>query len=654
MQIRWRASIVWLALCASLAWTQAPLWTSGLLPEDRLDPSGGSLLHMGWLELGAGPLAQLASLRCAGVALVFALALACASIARRILRPFASEEVAQAAGDATTIYIAVHPFIVAAAARPAGHDLLFAMTLAALALGQLLLARQARTRARLAFAAACVVVAAAISPAARAVPLLAGLLEYGAGPRPRTGTRRWSATALVVFAAVLAVFLGEQAGRALFARETALEPADATLLAWIAAAGQALFPVVAGKSAIHAVLAALVWLVALEPLLRAARSAPRLWGRLALAAMIAVVATLPFMAGPPRPGVLDGAEVLAPAAAAAAMALSIATTAIGGARRFVLPLVGGFCLAFAARDAAQDMAAAARAADALEQRLAEEARGVSELLCLAPARDAHGFALWKHDFAERARGVPARVRLVDERCLPWLEQGALAQELARDGARIVSFDGAARVLAAPPARGEALVWRGEGRSPLVDLDPRTLRSVRVLPMPGTSPTEEPWMGWRAAEDGGAAGRIAGAWGLVDGELVALFDLRRDEAWTGAGVVRRVWFEMPLAKIKSAELRAESPWRIEAPRIDGDDWVLERLDLSWQPLSGAPRLVLRVLGEGSLAWMERDMTPVAGAWRAPGFEAEARRRLSAGEAAWWWIERMVGGRVVAEGSGRLTR
>jgi hypothetical protein len=123
---------------------------------------------------------------------------------------------------------------------------------------------------------------------------------------------------------------------------------------------------------------------------------------------------------------------------------------------------------------------------------------------------------------------------------------------------------------------------------------------------------------------------------------------------GAGVVRRVWFEMPLAKIKSAELRAESPWRIEPPRIDGDDWVLERLDQSWQPLSGAPRLVLRVLGEGSLAWMERDMTPVAGAWRAPGFEAEARRRFLAGEAAWWWIERMVGGRVVAEGSGRLTR
>lgn len=654
MQVRWRASLVWLAICASLALTQSPLWTSGLLPGDRLDPSGGSVLHSAWLELGAGPAAHLVFLRCVGLLLVWVLALACASVARRILRPFASEEVAQAAGDATTIYIAAHPFVVSAAARPGGHDLLFAMTLAALALGQLLLARQARTRGRLAFAAACVIVAAAISPAARAVPLLAGLLEYGAGPRPRTGARRWSATLLVVGASILAVLVGEQLGAALVAPASHDTKADATMLAWFAAAGQALFPVLAGKSAAHAVLAALVWLVALEPLLRAARSAPRLWGRLALAALIAVVATLPFKDGPPRPGALDGVEALAPAAAAAALALSIATTAIGGLRRTLLPLIGGACLGLLARAATSDMAAAARAADDLERRLAQEARGVAELLCVPPRRETHGFALWQDDFAERARGLSARVRSIDERCLPWLERGALAQELAREGARVVRLDGTGRALVPPPARGEALVWRGEGRSPLVDLDPRSLHSVRVLPLPGTSPTEEPWMGWRAAEDGGSAGRVAGVWGLVEGELVALFDLRRDEAWNRAGVVRRVWFEMPLASIKSAELRAESPWRIDAPRVEGDDWVLDHVDQSWRPLSGAPRLVVRVLGEQGLAWIERDLASSDGAWRASGLEAEVRRRLAPGEAAWWWIERMVGERVVAEGSGRLER
>ncbi|MEY2745391.1 MAG: hypothetical protein RL112_433, partial [Planctomycetota bacterium] len=540
MQVRWRASLVWLALFASLALTQSPLLTSGLLPGDRLDPSGGSLLHMGWLELGIGPALHLVLVRLAGVVLVLALALACASVARRILRPFASEEVAQSAGDAATIYIAVHPFVVAAAARPAGHDLLFSMTLCALALGQLLLARQARTRGRLAFAAACVVVAAAISPAARAAPLLAGLLEYGAGPRPRTLARRWSATALVVAAALLAVYVGEKAASVLVPARGAREVVDADVVAWFAAAGQALFPVLAGASAAKAVLAALVWLAALEPLLRAARSAPRLWGRLALAALVAVVATLPFNQGPPRPGALDGVEVLAPAAAAAALALSIATTAIGGLRRTLLPLVGGACLGLLARDASTQMAHAARAADALERRLAEEARGASELLCFAPPREAHGFALWRDDFAERARGLSARVRLVDERCLPWLERSPLAAELARDGARVVRLDGEGRALLPAPPRGEPLVWRGEGRSPLVDVDPRTLRSVRVLPLPGTSPTEEPWMGWRSAEDGGAAGRVAGAFGLVEGELVALFDLRRDAAWNRAGVVRRVW------------------------------------------------------------------------------------------------------------------
>ncbi|MEY2745722.1 MAG: hypothetical protein RL112_764, partial [Planctomycetota bacterium] len=121
-----------------------------------------------------------------------------------------------------------------------------------------------------------------------------------------------------------------------------------------------------------------------------------------------------------------------------------------------------------------------------------------------------------------------------------------------------------------------------------------------------------------------------------------------------GVVRRGWFEMPLAGIKSAELRADAPWRIEPPRVEGDDWVLDQLDQSWQPLAGAPRVVARVLGEQGLAWFERELAPVGGAWRALGLEAEARRRLADGEAAWWWIERMVGDRVVAEGSGRLSR
>jgi hypothetical protein len=351
---------------------------------------------------------------------------------------------------------------------------------------------------------------------------------------------------------------------------------------------------------------------------------------------------------------LDGVDALAPAAVAAAMSLAIATTAIGGLRRTLLPLVGAACLGWLARDAALQMAAAARATDALEARLRDEARGVSELLCIAPPRAAHGFALWSGDLSERARDLPARVRLVDESSLPWLERSALAGELARAGARIVRFAGEGRALAPPARRGEPLVWRGEGRSPLVDIDPRSLRSVRVLPLPGTSPTEEPWMGWRSAEDGGTAGRVAGAWGLVDGELVALFDLRLDEGWNRAGVVRRVWFEMPLAGIKSAEVRAEAPWRIGAPRVEGEDWVLDEVDEAWRPLAGAPRVVVRVLGEQGLAWIEREARVEDGRHVAKGCEAEVRRRLAPGEAAWWWIERMVGARVVAEGSGRLPR
>ncbi len=665
----WRSLVFLLCVGATIAWTQGPLWGEALVPVDRLwgedrEPHHAALRVYEALGL-AGTDAQLEAVRAMGMLLVLVLALAAASVARRVLRPYTTESVAQAAGEASAVYVAAHPFVVAAAARPKAHADLLACALVALSLAILLRARQLRRPVHLTQAAVYAVVAAALSPVARVLPLLYGLLEYGAGPRPRPLWSRVRAAGTAFASAALLVVLGEFAAHALSQSLGWSEQrlwSGGSLLRWIETLGFVLFPAHSSAGVAGAVAAALVWLVALEPLLRAARSAPRLWGKLALAAFLTVIVALPWAVGPHAAGRVDGSEHLLAAGAATAVALAIAATAISGLRRTLLPLCGAVALATLARGATLDMVAAARAADQLGRNLAAQGAGVAELLVLEPPREAAGFALWRHSVAERVPPGAARTRIVEERALPWLCAGERGALLRKQGLAI-SRTGE-ESLRLPWAEGLAagVVWRSDGRSPLVDLDPWLAQRVRVLPLPGVSLDEAPVMGWRGVDEGGATGRLSGVWGLVDGAPVALFDMALRPDWTSARTVRRVWFEAPLTSLKSAEVQAAPFYTCSDPRVEGDDWVIDAVEESWQPSpSAAPHspetVLVRLLSQESLVWFEREAlrdAAGAGLWRVRGLQRDMERAVPAGEAYDWWIERIVGATVVAGSSGTARR
>jgi hypothetical protein len=170
------------------------------------------------------------------------------------------------------------------------------------------------------------------------------------------------------------------------------------------------------------------------------------------------------------------------------------------------------------------------------------------------------------------------------------------------------------------------------------------------------------MGWRGVDEGGATGRLSGVWGLVDGAPVALFDMALRPDWTSARTVRRVWFEAPLTSLKSAEVQAAPFYTCSDPRVEGDDWVIDAVEESWQPSpSAAPHspetVLVRLLSQESLVWFEREaLRDAAGArpWRVRGLQRELERAVPAGEAYDWWIERIVGATVVAGSSGTARR
>lgn len=674
MAPRWRQLLFAASMCAVLVWTQAPLWGVALVPGDRhweAETGPQALALQAYASLGvSGDDATLPAVRIAGCLLVALLALVAASVARRVLRPFTVESVAQAAGEASALYVAAHPLVVAAAARPKAHADLLGCALLALSLALLLRARQSRVPLQLPLAAAYGFCAALLSPTARVLPLLYALAEYGAGPRPRKLSARLRSALLAFVAAVALVVCGELLGRWLSGgdplRFVVQQGAEGGALRWLETLGFVYFPAHQGTGVWGGVAAAVVWLLAIEPLLRAARSAPRLWGKLLLAAFAAAIVALPWSSGAQPAGRLDGAETLAAAGASIAVALAIATTAISGLRRTLLPVVGVLCLGWLARAAAADMADAARAADALEARLEAESRGVLELLVVDPPREHAGFPLWRDSIAERGpvkqtgqdkqTGQPpaARIRAVDGRDLGRVLRSPGFAAARRDGAAVLRPEGSARRVPFAAGASDSAVWRGEGRSPLLELDPLAAVHVRVLTLPGTAAEDAPSMGWRGVDDQPSNLRASGLWGLVDGAPVAIFDMSAVAGWSEARILRRAWFEAPLTTLKSAEIQPRPPYSAAPPLVDGDDWRVESVDESWQPSRGAAECRAVALTRDGLALVERPLLRDGDGWRARGMESELRRRLRRGEEFDWWIERFVDGTVAGGCSGSASR
>ncbi|HEV8114398.1 MAG TPA: hypothetical protein VGR31_16620 [Planctomycetota bacterium] len=591
---------------------------------------------------------------------------ACARLAlRRALSPWAGMDGARAAAGACAVLVVCHPLCAAAVASIGARGDLLAAGFSAAAAALFLRGRQDRRPAETVAAGACAVLAGHASAVAWLLPPLLFVLELFSARRnrPLHVRLRTSGTTLVVFGgcvgleALTARALGApvlltRALRAL--SDTVASQGLAHEARTIAGAlGEVVLPV--GGSWSRApflfVLASALLLLALQPALVAARSAPRLWGWLAATGSLGIVLALALGA--------SAAATLAtfPAALVACAGFAVASTALSGARRVVIPAALAATFVFLARTASASFADASAALAGFSSSLcaarAAHGGGASYLVVDPPASSAARLPLLLDPSLCSAaeRGDTATVRGVGRDALLALAREPEFVEMRRDGVVLVE-SGNASALPAPQASGGTYAWRGDLRSPLIDVDPLERRALRAAALPTAPTAEAPRMGWRAGESGTYG--ATGVWIHGPDGPVALFDLSRSREWAFGPSVRRVWLEPEVGRIASAELLVDVPPIPGAidPEFGDASWTFAVDGASLpRPIHGDLRLVLALLDLDTLRYVEEAEREPAGRPRAGrvAFAAPARTGRAARLA--WSLEARCGEACIARSSGR---
>ncbi len=485
--------------------------------------------------------------------------------ARRILQPWSGGELARAAGWATSLFLAVHPLSTAAIADASARGNLIALALGACATWSYLYARQERDSRGLFVAGACTILAAFAGDFAFSLPAWLAGAEFLSAHRQRKSSTRARSAAGTLVAALVAVSLPVLVRAAAYG-SVHVPSAIASVVPDSASGlergvfhaferlGTLLLPVNAHTiGAWGFALAGVLALAVLQPILIAARSAPRLWGRiLGLWAVALLIAEALGPSARVHPGDLRDAAALLGAVAVVSVGLGLGSVAVSGPRRVVLPLVMGLGLAVLSHSGATAHRTAARELAAIEAAL----KGVK-----APVA-------WVIDPPEVVLGV---------RCTEGTLEGltrtaAVLRTLGSDfsSARDAGIELVQRVgqawsvtpLSAPKPSTGPRDWFREGRSPELDLDPFEARALVVRATADADTSRAPVLAWRTttAEQGGTneAGRIEGAWAYLGEAPEAVFDLSSSLEWLASERVRQVWSVEGWSRITQAEFLGALP------------------------------------------------------------------------------------------------
>jgi len=639
-----------------------------------------------WTEGGRWTGAEALAVRLEHLALVLLAAWGLHGLLRRALAPWLGTDPAKAAAHTGAALFLLHPLCVVSVGRVASRGDLLALASGAWAVRAFLSARQERRAAGLVPAGIAALACAASSELAWFLPPLVAGLEYLSARRhrPRARRVRTAAGTLLAFGFVVAL---EWAARWRWAPPEwkAWFPgprSGATFALALEKLGVLLLPVdTFGIGTVGYLLAALAVLVALHPGFVAARSAPRLWGRILLGWAVSLgVATAPHLGLRVPPGSLAGAEVLLPCAVVMGAGFGVSATALSGWRRTVLPVVVGGLFAILGRAVALPREEAASAVETLRAELIDAARARdwrTTLIVLDPPREIAGVdalgsgldALLAPPFlpdAARARGVDVRVVGASRTALrAWVREPEL-RELRRSGAALlvdggIDAPGTERaprraVDLAPPGVGEAqAIWRTEGRTPSgTTLDPLEARFFRVAALPDADSAEAPVIRWSSSSALEQEAVVTGVWSEVGHAPVALFDLEDSLAWLLGGRVRSVWFPGDLTSIVSARATpSPEPLLGEVvPRPAGADWLFDVSQVEPNSRATTWRLTLLDLARVE-AW---DLAPddvAGGRLRFVGLDERVRSELeSGGGPIAWTLDLRAEGVTLARARGRV--
>ena len=189
--------------------------------------------------------------------------------------------------------------------------------------------------------------------------------------------------------------------------------------------------------------------------------------------------------------------------------------------------------------------------------------------------------------------------------------------------------------------GDVVVWREEGRSPVLDVDPLHRRALVVRARPSTSTASPPRVGWRVSDEVVATGVAEGVWIAGQDGPVAVFDLAAERGWLLGGRGKRLWTEGELSSPLEAQLSSDLPpvAGVRAPDTrGGEDWTFDpEVAALPKPVEEEAYAEL-VLFDRHGFHLRRLAVEVDGArWHVPGAEALVSRWEHLPEGLTWALE-----------------
>jgi|694.fasta_scaffold01017_30 hypothetical protein len=584
-----------LLLCAALApwWRLGPVGEDLLLaqaPEEAL--ANLSTLARWSLEqslawhgaLGMEPAPAWDLLRLENLLWLLLSAWLCAALLARTVQPWLGAEAAHATMRTGLLVLPLCGFSLLHAAHVLARGEALALFFALASALWYLRSRQDRRRAGLVIAAAAAGCAGAAGHTSFALPVLVGVLEWLSARRHRSRARRLAASA-TAFSVFLALRMGaaQLAGERFVLHETGAE----ALARALAVLGRSLAPLAEQADLPRALAAGVLVLVALQPLLLAARSAPRTWGRFALAWLVVMGAVLAGSLVVPAPQRLQPwyLELLAPSLLFSA-SLCVAISARGGWRRAALPWLLALAGLWIAEPLVRTPQLQRAQLETLRARVAEQTGLAAQARRVLTGLEQQSWALGSIPRPRRERllaqfvgGEAPLFLLSAEELLRWSRF-----DLFPDDVLWIPWEARARRLQRSTS-GERLFWRESSRSPQVlDLDPRLYHALRLVSRSGT-PTERAPMLYFRAEGEETPVAVEGLWIRGEEPAQAWFELSAEPRWMLAERIRRVWSEGDLTKVTSAEILRQLP----APQGAGEwgwvAWDSESMRSLEQPLRG---------------------------------------------------------------------
>ncbi len=658
----------------------APLWRAGLVGADlALFPAdGGSVSALSALGDASLELtrvlfgtpshqADLAAraLRAENALYLFLACLVFSALLRRTLRAWLGDEVGFAAQRAAVVLLPLHPWCLVAVASASARGELLGLFFAALSAFAFLRARQQGEQRWLVASLALALGAGAASAESWLLAPLCGILEWIVARRHRTALARVRTT----FTTLVGFALALLAPQWLSGRGVQLpEPGPEALADWLSALGRVLVPVHPSQPDLaRAALAGMALLLVLQPALVAARSAPRTWGRFALAWSLLIFVCLlpaPFGAAQP-PGDLSRLRWMCAPALCLGVACATAATSLSGWKRGSFPWVLALALLALDRPIVRSWPAATRRLDALVAGLAQHARSAprraAEIVLLSPAREERGLVLVPEPIASRwlsrAAGLERELVLADAAGLTaWAGSASFPPEAyllqpsaSTEAPFLADVLPATRLVQRRASADAPQSWReSRGSHPVLDVDPQWLRCVRVRPGPGVLHSGRPRIAWRS-DEGAPVASAQGAWIEGADGPIALFDLAQDPRWLLCGRVRRIWLEggepdlaydllpaLPEPALAQAPVELAGRWTARLAEVQPVASAAE--DLRWRFVLFDPRrLESATLAPERSAAGALEFEPTAG-WNArTGLE--------------WRLEALLGDACVVRLSGR---